>query len=218
MKTRLLSLIVTIFILLSIPLYANAADISLFVNGSEVSCDVPPVIRNNRTMVPVRALFDCFGADVSWNERSRQVTVVSGGTNIVFTIDSDIVYVNSVPDRLDSVPIILNNRTLVPVRFISETLKYNVSWDADSHSVYIQSPGNTEVSNTKITSMMYSVSGNTFVIKFNFSAPLSSYSLYNMDNPARTVLELDGASFHHEADNFFLFLVFDGGIFAGGAQ
>ena len=195
MKTRILTFIIILSLFLTFPFCATARDITLVVDGKKVNCDVPPVIRNDRTMVPVRALFDCFGADISWDEKSRKVTVSSSGTEIVLTIGSNIAYVDSVPNRLDSVPIIVNDRTLVPVRFISESLKYEVSWDSESYTVNITSPENVKVTPTTITSMMYSVSGKDFVLKFTFSSPLSSYSLYNIDNPVRTVLELNGAAF-----------------------
>ena len=196
MKSRILSFIIILSLFLTFPFYANAQDITLVVDGKKVNCDVPPILRNNRTMVPVRALFDCFGADISWDDQTRRVLLSSGGTEIVLTIDSNIAYVDSVPNRLDCEPILVNDRTLVPVRFISETLKYEVSWDEKTQTVNIKSPGKVKVNPTTITSMMYSASGKDFVMKFTFSAPLSSYSLYNLDNPVRTVLELNGATFY----------------------
>lgn len=194
MNTKLISILLILSIVLSLSFTALSADIKLYVNGQSVSCDVPPIIRNDRTMVPIRAFFDFFGADVAWNQQSQRVTINSGGRDIVLTIGSDIAYVNSVANRLDCVPIIVNSRTLVPIRFISETLNYNVSWDGSTQSVYIQSTDGT-VNSTTITSMLYSVSGNHFVIKFTFSSPLSSHNLYNIDNPARIILELNGASY-----------------------
>ncbi|MBR5586804.1 MAG: N-acetylmuramoyl-L-alanine amidase [Clostridia bacterium] len=195
MKTRLLSFIIILSILLTFPFSVAARGISLVVDGKTVDCDVAPVIRNDRTLVPVRALFDCFGADISWEESTKKVTVNANGTEIVLTIGSNIAYVNSVPNRLDSAPILVSDRTMVPVRFISEALNYEVSWDSAYHIVYIKSPEDVTVSSTRITSMMYSVSGKELVVKFTFSNPLSSYRIYNMDNPVRTVLELDGASY-----------------------
>lgn len=217
MIKRLLTLfIICITLFTSFGTTALADDIRLFVDGDRVSCDVPPIIRNDRTLVPARAFFEALDAVVSWNAAKRQVTARTDKTKIILTIDSNVAYVNSVVKVLDSAPVIHNDRTLVPARFVSEALNFEVKWVEKSRSVYINSPktpkpepepeenippeteeDNTseEISKTTIKSMVYSVSGNTFAMKFTFSSPLDSYSLYNMEDPVRTVLELKGASY-----------------------
>ena len=208
MKLRLLNLfIIFIFVFSAFGATANTPEIKLYVDKKAVVCDVPPVIQNDRTMVPARAFFETLGASVSWNAAKKQVIVKHNGTKIILVIGSNVAYVDSVVKILDAVPTIVNDRTLIPVRFVSEALNYTVSWDADTRSVHIESPApeletpsddeneETPVSRTTITSMVYSVSGKSFVIKFTFSSPLDSYSLYNIDKPVRTVLELNGATY-----------------------
>ncbi|MBR6524106.1 MAG: N-acetylmuramoyl-L-alanine amidase [Clostridia bacterium] len=209
MKLRLLNFLIIIIIILGVfNSVVLADDIKLFLDGNPISCDVPPTIINDRTMVPVRAFLEALDARVSWNDEKKQVTARTDDTKIILVIGSNVAYVNSVLKSLDSPPVIVNSRTLVPVRFISESLGYEVRWVEKSRSVFIKTPKNTEPekdentnadtaapAETNITSMVYSVSGNSFVMKFTFSSPLSGYSLYNLDNPVRTVLELGGASY-----------------------
>ena len=112
-------------------------DITLVINGEKVESDVSPMIINSRTMVPVRVLFSAFGADVVWNDIFRQVVVTTDNSVIIFTIDSKIAYVNGYSKTLDAAATIINGRTLVPVRFVSEALGYEVDWHASKRIVYI---------------------------------------------------------------------------------
>ena len=214
MKKQILSfLLIFITLVSSFGLTVLADDIKLFVENAAVSCDVPPIIRNDRTLVPARALLEALDAVVTWNPVKRQVTARTETTKIILTIDSNVAYVNSVVKVLDTPPIIHNDRTLIPARFVSEALNYDVKWVEKSRSVYI-SPSKQpatetkpetdknedkieteQISPTTIKSMVYSASDNNFVMKFTFSSPLGGYNLYNMDNPVRTVLELNGASY-----------------------
>ncbi len=120
---------------------AYASDsISLVINSKKVECEVPPVIVNDRTLVPVRVLFEHLDAKVDWNGSLRQVMVTSGTTVMIFNIDSKIVYLNGAIHTLDAAPVIINDRTLVPVRFISEKLGFIVGWDGSARCVSITKP------------------------------------------------------------------------------
>ncbi|MBQ4526721.1 MAG: N-acetylmuramoyl-L-alanine amidase [Clostridia bacterium] len=111
--------------------------ITLMINGKRIESDVSPLIVNNRTLVPVRTLFTTFGADVVWNDLFRQVVVTTDNTVMIFTVDSKIAYVNGLSKTLDSPVTIINGRTFVPVRFVSEKLGYSVDWNATKRIVYI---------------------------------------------------------------------------------
>ena len=109
----------------------------MFVNGKTVSLDAPPVIVNSRTLVPLRAIAEALGADVNWNPDTRQVTVKLNDTTILLTIGSPLAMVNGLIIPIDTTPIISNGRTMVPLRFIAETLNAEVSWNPDSKTVDI---------------------------------------------------------------------------------
>lgn len=112
-------------------------NIRVLLNGNILSFDVPPQIINDRTMVPMRTIFEALGAQVDWNQDTKTVVSTKGDTIIKLTIDKDTMYVNDTEVVLDSPACIINNRTLVPVRAISEALSCGVLWDDKQKMVSI---------------------------------------------------------------------------------
>ena len=104
---------------------------------------VNPQILNDRTMVPMRKIFEIFDADVNWNAASRTVVATTEEKEITLTIDSDKANLKDLFSgeekeiTLDTAPVILDDRTMVPVRFIAESLEKEVGWDADNRTVVI---------------------------------------------------------------------------------
>ena len=103
--------------------------ITVYINGEEVKFDQNPIIKENRTLVPVRAIFEALGAEVEWNEESRTVTAVKDETVITMKINEENMYKNGEKVVLDAAPEIVNSRTLVPVRAIAESFGNEVSWN-----------------------------------------------------------------------------------------
>lgn len=112
-------------------------EIQVFMNGAELTFDVPPVIENDRTLVPFRAIFEALGAEVGWDEAAETVTGKLNETTIALTIGSETAVVNSENILLDVPPKILNDRTLVPLRFVSENFGYQVDWNAEEQRIDI---------------------------------------------------------------------------------
>jgi len=110
------------------------------INGKNVSLDQAPVVINGRTMVPIRFISEAFGAKVDWDGTTRAVTINLLGNTIVLKIDSSTATVNNNPVYLDSPATIVKatGRTVVPVRFISETFGADIAWNATEKSVTIQ--------------------------------------------------------------------------------
>lgn len=107
------------------------------LNQVDIVLDQPPTIINSRTLVPVRFIAEGFGAEVGWNPETRTVTLVDGNTVIQLTIDSTIAYVNGERRVLDVAPTIINSRTMLPVRFISENFGATVGWDDATRKVTV---------------------------------------------------------------------------------
>ncbi len=107
--------------------------------GESVINDVAPVIKEERTMLPARFVFEKLGAKVGWDEKTKTVTITSedGKTVIEIPIGSPIVTVNGEKVTLDSPAFIENSRTYTPVRFIAEALGAEVEWDAKTQEVTI---------------------------------------------------------------------------------
>ena len=111
--------------------------IKITLNGTELSFDQQPIIVNDRTMVPVRAIFEALGYDVSWDKSKQEVVANGSRGTIVISIGSNYMSVNGNSTYIDSPAIIVNDRTLVPARAISEAAGCSVSWDENTRTVSI---------------------------------------------------------------------------------
>ncbi len=105
--------------------------------NEQITLDVPPQIINDRTMVPLRAIFEAIGADVQWDDATRTITAIKDGTTITMQIDNPAMIVNGTEISLDAPPQIKNDRTLVPVRAISESFGCDVEWNNATRTVII---------------------------------------------------------------------------------
>ena len=112
-------------------------DILVNLNGRTLSFDVPPMIINDRTMVPFRKILEELGATVEYQEDGQYITATQGDTVIRMQVNSPAATVNGEEVALDSPPVIIEGRTLVPVRFISESLSAVVDWNAETRVVSI---------------------------------------------------------------------------------
>ena len=106
--------------------------------GDEVvTLDVPAQTINDRTMVPLRAIFEALGATVDWEEATQTVTSTKGDLTIKLTIGSNKLYRGDEEVTLDVPAQVVNDRTLVPVRAISESFGCQVDWDEATQTVTI---------------------------------------------------------------------------------
>lgn len=122
------------------------------VNGEDVNIDedgTAPVIVDGRTMVPIRAVVEALGGEVSWDAAARTVTVTKDSDVISLTIDSNLAEVNSQSVELDTPPIIVNERTLLPLRFVSENLGAEVVWNAENRQITITGQNDAPVDETE---------------------------------------------------------------------
>lgn len=114
-------------------------DIDVVMDGKTLEFDVPPISANGRTMVPLRTIFEALGAKVEWDGATKTITGTKDKTVIVLKLDSKTAKVNGKTVVLDAAPLSIKGRTLVPVRFISESLGANVEWDGKTKTVIITS-------------------------------------------------------------------------------
>lgn len=114
---------------------------TMLVNDTETNIDeegTAPVIINDRTLLPVRAVVEAMGGSVEWNGNSRTVTLTKNEDTIRLTIDSDKAFLNDDSITLDTAPIIINERTMLPIRFIAESFNFNVEWNEQAQEVIIK--------------------------------------------------------------------------------
>ena len=112
--------------------------IRIVVGGEKLVTDVNPVIVNGRTLVPLRAIFEALDATVEWNNDTRTVTATKDDTVISLTIGEDVMKVNSADVKLDVAAQIVDDRTMIPVRAVSEALDCVVEWNNDTRTVRIK--------------------------------------------------------------------------------
>lgn len=114
-----------------------ADDVTIMVLGSKLTTDTAPVIVNDRVLVPFRAIFEAMGAEVEWNEATRTVKATKGVYSVELIIDASTGILNGSFTMLDTPAIIVNDRTMVPVRVCGEGLNANVDWEAETRTVII---------------------------------------------------------------------------------
>ena len=111
--------------------------IEVVINEEKVVFDVPPRILNGRTLIPIRSVFECLGAEVLWDESAKTVSILRGSKSIKLKAESNCVYVNENQVEIDIPVSIINGRAMVPVRFIAEELGFEVTWDGEKRVVFI---------------------------------------------------------------------------------
>jgi len=140
-KTKYIALALLLGFLILVPnLITEAAqDVTVKVDGNTVAFpDQKPYIdENDRTMVPLRAPLEAMGADVSWNNSTRQASISKDGNSAVFTIGSKTYTVNEKTKSMDTQAVIVGDRTVFPIRFAAESLGATVTWNQDTYTVYI---------------------------------------------------------------------------------
>lgn len=121
-------------------------DANVLVNGSPIQSDFTPYVTKGRTFVPVRELTEGLGAEVNWDGEYMTVEIKFGEKTILLKINSDVTYVDGKKKIVeeDQVPKLalyssprVETKTMIPLRFVSETLGYNVSWDEKTSTVLI---------------------------------------------------------------------------------
>ena len=108
-----------------------------YVNNKKIELETPPIIVNNRTMVPLRFIIENFGGDIYWNSTDSSIKIVFPEKEILMWVNNSTAYINGKKYILDSPPIIIGGRTLVPVRFVVEALGAYVFWNSTDSGVTI---------------------------------------------------------------------------------
>jgi len=111
------------------------------VNGAEAEIDAgrgtTPVIVDGRTLVPIRAIIESFDGVVDWEDASRTVKLTVEDDVVLLVLDSNTAYLNDEVYLLDVAPTVINNRTMLPIRFVAESFHFGVAWEADRETVTI---------------------------------------------------------------------------------
>lgn len=132
MFIRFIFIVVTSILLISsVQLQEAAANslIKVIVNGNEIITDQAPIIVSGRTLIPLRSIFEALNASVDYDQATQTVYANKGNTTISLKLGSKIATINNVNVELDVPAQVINGRTLVPVRFVSEALGEEIHYD-----------------------------------------------------------------------------------------
>lgn len=140
-----LSLIVLAVLLCGVFMFTASAemDIKIMLNGTEIITPDKPIEIGGRTLLPVRIIAEAMGCTVTWYDETQVVNLKSATTIVAMQIDNNQVTVlKNVDDKertftIDIPPMLINNRTYIPVRAFAEALEANVGWDDSTHTVLI---------------------------------------------------------------------------------
>ena len=143
---KIISAILCVFML---TVTASAQELRVFINDRQVSFDQPPIIYEDMSYVPFRAIFQTFGMAVQWHESERRATAYGSDRTISFIMDYDYIFVNDIGYQIPRGPIIVNSRLLVPLRALIDGIDGEIYWDEDSYSVIINSDRVVDDSNWK---------------------------------------------------------------------
>lgn len=211
MKNKIISLIAAVSLAVcgaSFTAFGKDEGISLIYDGQEVVFDVQPQMYGDRVMVPVRAVFEMFGAKVKWDDETQTVTAKKKSKTITMTLNSNEITKNDETYTFDTAPIMVDDRILVPIRAVSEVLGLDVQWDDSSDTVVITTPddedntwkenvGAIDLSSLNVSGSGVSVSGNVVTISeggdFTVTGTLEDGQIV-IDTDDKVKLRLSGMS------------------------
>ena len=188
---------------------AKSNDITVTYDGENISFDVQPEIVDDRVMVPMRTIFETFGAKVKWDSDTQTITAKKKSKTIQMTIGSSDMTKNDETYSFDVSPIIEDGRTLVPIRAISDMLGLDVEWNEKNNTVTITTPqddedeswknntGTVDLDNVEVTGDGISVSDNIITISkggdFEVTGTLDDGQIV-IDTEEKVKLRLSGMS------------------------
>ncbi len=143
MKKMMITVVMSA-ILFAVANHVTAEDgITVYVNGEEIVSDVPAMIINDRTVLPMRTIFEKLGANVTWMAEDQLIFATKGEDMMVMQIGNSQMSVQTIDEDcievvdLDTAPFVYNDRTFVPVRAVAEALDANVVWDSETQTVNV---------------------------------------------------------------------------------
>ena len=137
---KMIPIILSLTAVMSTSTVLAEENITVMLNGQAMDFDVAPIIQNDRVLVPMRAIFEELHCSVDYTDiDGRQIITAKLNENnsIGLVIGSDEMQIHNQKIKLDTAPIIVNDRTLVPLRAVSEAFDYDVNWDEDTKTVTI---------------------------------------------------------------------------------
>ncbi|SFE64010.1 N-acetylmuramoyl-L-alanine amidase [Paenibacillus algorifonticola] len=185
----------------------HAAEVvpKLYLNGALLDSKVAPQIVDNKyTLVPIRLVSESIGYKVGWSSATQTVTVHNGSDSIVLTINQNVAFVNNEQVMLDTPALLQKGTTLIPLRFVGESLGMKVNWDQSTKSVQLfkeEEPAPTPTPSTDpvvtqpdgvVTDISYD-NENAIIIHYEGSAVYNQP--FKLESPKRIVIDIPKVSY-----------------------
>lgn len=174
---------------------------TMLVNGETKNIDdggTAPVIVNDRTLLPVRAVFEAMGGTVEWEQDTQTAVLTMDGIEIQLVIGGTTAYVNGAAESMDVAPALINDRTMLHIRFIAEKFRFDVIWDIENMIVTIQSKSSND---TGAATLLYQGQASIRIITAeNKVIYIDPYAGKGYDFPADLILVTHEHSDHNDLD------------------
>lgn len=144
----LILVIVVSFIYISTNICFASNDVRIIIDGEDFQTTPKPFIEKGRTFVPIRFISEKLGAKVDWNDEERLVTITKGNNKVILRIDSLLVIYDGEETKYglsDVAPKIVEKRTFVPLRLVSNALGVGIEWDQPTRTAYVNSNERSEI-------------------------------------------------------------------------
>lgn len=184
MKIHRVFLILTITMFLSIGVFASNPQIKIVIDENELKTNTPSQAINNRTLVPLREIFEAMGAIVNWDRDTKVITAVKGSDEVNLEIGNVHASINGHEVKLDTPALAIKGVTLVPVRFIAESFGSQVIWDDYDQTVYITTKDKIKVNRDD----EYLITEFTNSRHFEFNKSIGEITGYSKDGPKDLVI------------------------------
>lgn len=159
--------------------------LALQVNGETIAAKVPPLLFNDRTLVPARDVFEKLGANVDWNGEMQKVTVAHNSMLVELKIDDNTAIVNGSKVSMDVPAKIIDSKTMIPVRFVAEQLNMKVGWD--------ENQGLVKIDNSSLSSVSVEATneGEVAIIALDYYQKVNVFTLINPKEPEKDRIVVD---------------------------
>lgn len=151
---------------------------TLKIDGKKINCELPPIVFDDYSVVPAREVFEAMGAKVDWTAKTQKVTVKNDDTTIEIVINSKTAKKNGVSKEMPIAAKLINGKTMIPVRFVAESLGFDVDFDSKTDTILID---------TKKESIKPEVTNPAAPEKPKYDISMTNYS-YSRENEVLTAV------------------------------
>lgn len=178
------------------------------VNGADTEIDpgrgTAPIIQNDRTLIPVRAVIEAMGGTAEWDSESESAILQYDENTVTLTIGSTTAYYNGMASTLDTTPVIINDRTLLPIRFVAESFGFEVGWDEETQTVTITG-GAADIEEPDTTPAVTAApvteeDGDTLVVYFSATGNTENVANYIAEATEADIFEIEPVEPYTDAD------------------